>query len=169
MSLFSQETFIREVRTLVPTQEKIKTLALYMKTTSAESTRMVRILDQEYANSNAYHKLNIFYLANELIQTIKKNEKDLALLLEQIKSFVVSNFDDANAEMSKHPVLKGKLMELKNVWVERRLFENAELANSPTTNSYSREEVIRKIEEYFDCREALAEYLDGMVKKLRHE
>ncbi|ELQ75654.1 Regulator of nuclear mRNA [Trachipleistophora hominis] len=167
MSLFSQETFIKEIRTLSPTQEKIKTLALYMKTTSTESTRMLRILDQEYAKSNAYHKLNIFYLANELIQTIKNDEKDLALLHEQIKSFVVSNFDDAYAEMSKYPVLKGKLMELKGVWVERKLFGDAELADGALPYTYGREEVIRKIEEYFDCREALAEYLDGMVKNLR--
>lgn len=168
MSLFSQEIFIRELRALVGTQEKIKTLALYMKTMATDSTKMVRILDKEFNSSNTSHKLNILYLANELIQSTKKEEKDLQLLLEQMKSFVVSNFEIVMKEVANYPVLKGKLLELKSLWIERSIFSESELSGTVTLNKYSREEVIRKIEEYFDSRDALADYLDGMVKRLRN-
>lgn len=190
MSLFSQETFLKEVRTLVPTQEKIKTLALYMKTLSSYSTKMVQILDAEFRSSNSYHKLNILYLANELILNIKKTDLELALLREQMSSFVMVHFDLARKEMEEHPTLQTKLKDLQKIWYERKLFtpemlgdkstsskptvsfvnvpiENLSVKTKDSEFTYSKEEIHAKIDEYFEAKNSLAKYLEGMMKRLK--
>ncbi|KRH92671.1 Regulator of nuclear mRNA [Pseudoloma neurophilia] len=122
IQLFSQEVFLKEVRTLMPTQEKIKTLALYMKTLAAYSTRMVQILDKEFQASNAHHKLNLLYLANELLLNIKNGDREQMLLKEQIINFVMMHFQTAQKEMSQNKSLQSKLNDLKKIWFDRKIF-----------------------------------------------
>lgn len=193
MSLFSQEVFLKEIRALMPTQEKIKTLALYMRALAASSTKMVQILDKEFEASNCYHKLNIFYLANELILNIKKTDPEQALLLEQMTSFVLIHFQEAKKEMVDHPALKSKLDDLKTIWYDRKIFtpetlgeesKKVSFAKPPTKTiqspapdkinsktvpefQYTKEEIHTKVDEFFEAKKSLANYLDGMLKRLK--
>ena len=132
MSLFSQEVFVKEVRALAPTQEKIKTLALYMKTLSCSSTKMVQILDKEFKMSNSLHKLNILYLANELIINIKKSDTEMTLLRDQMRTFVLTHFSSTKSQMIGHPALKSKLNDLKSIWIDRKIFTHQSILHQCT-------------------------------------
>lgn len=191
MSLFSQEVFLKQVRSLVPTQEKIKTVALYMRTFASSSTKMVQILDKDYETSNSFQKLNILYLANELILNIRKSDSDLKLLLEQMRTFVTTNFNKTYKEMENHKELFSKLNDLQRIWFNRKIFTKEDFeypsqiygknnkndfsetiienSLSSSMNTYTRSEILEKINNFFDQKELLADYLEAMVKMLRKD
>ena len=74
MSLLSVEYLIKSLQSLQPTQDSMQTLSLYIKTNTSEYEKIVLVWTAEFEKSNIYHKLNLLYLTNEILLTIKPND-----------------------------------------------------------------------------------------------
>lgn len=176
MSLLSREYLITSLRCLQPTQENMQTIALYVRINKNEHAKISEIYCNELAASCVFHRLNLYYLANEILQSEKKNSR-FRYLYDAIRAVVLRTFAASKCEAEKYAKLHKKYRGLEDVWVQREIFargeadagESEECAETPAEPSLLREDVLARIDELFDSKEALLAYLKEVVARLESD
>ncbi|KAL0266101.1 UNVERIFIED_CONTAM: hypothetical protein PYX00_011817 [Menopon gallinae] len=177
MSLLSREYLITSLRCLQPTQENMQTVALYIRINKDEHVRILEIYANELMKSNVFHQLNLYYLANEILQTEKRNTSSKSLY-QSVKSLVQSFFKGAKAESVRYPKLFKKYCGLEEVWVQREIFSREELEDASVQKAkdlveqdleplpFSRERVLEDIDKLFYSGDELVVYLKKFIQYL---
>lgn len=168
MSFITPEFLIRSLQNLVNRQEEMQTVALYLRSNKSEHELITEIFSRELTASNLYHRLNLFYLANEILQTEKSKDEEAVALIAGLKRIIPSIFIDSISRSNE--MLKKKYISLGKVWIERRIFDakqlGPELYKSADDTEFSRDEVIKRINRYFDERDSLLKYLKEFMKRI---
>lgn len=177
MSLLSREYLITSLRCLQPTQENMQTVALYIRINKSEHVKIIEIYTNELMKSNVFHQLNLYYLANEILQTEKRNISSRSLY-QAVRGLVVSFFKGAKAEASRYPKLLKKYCGLEDVWIQRDIFTRDELDNADFQKAkdlmeqdleplpFSRERVLEDIDKLFYSGDELVAYLKKFIQYL---
>ncbi|KAK1347719.1 hypothetical protein CWI38_0349p0030 [Hamiltosporidium tvaerminnensis] len=148
MSLLSVEYLIKSLQSLQPTQDSMQTLSLYIKTNTSEYEKIVLVWAAEFEKSNIYHKLNLLYLTNEILLTIKPNDPKHGNLLQAFRNVVPLRFKEALNQSQKNTILSKKYYDLGKVWIQRGIFqmedlfknlEGIEISEVPQVNKKSKE------------------------------
>lgn len=172
MSLLSREYLITSLRCLQPTQENMQTVALYIRINKDEHVKIIEIYANELTRSNVFHQLNLYYLANEILQTEKRNTSSKSLY-QSVKGLVQSFFKGAKAESISYPKLFKKYCGLDEVWIQREIFSREELDDADAQRAkdleplpFSRERVLEDIDRLFYSGDELVMYLKKFIQYL---
>lgn len=175
MSLLSREYLITSLRCLQPTQDNIQTLALYIRINKTEHVKIIEIYTNELMRSNVFHQLNLYYLANEILQTEKTN---IGSLYQTVRGLVMSFFRGAKTDAIRYPKLFKKYCGLEDVWIQRDVFTRDELDSADSQKAkdlmehdleplpFSRERVLEEIDKLFYSGDELVRYLKKFIQYL---
>ncbi|KAG0440398.1 hypothetical protein DMUE_1780 [Dictyocoela muelleri] len=126
MSLLSQELLISSLRTIIPERSSILKISQYIIINRKESQNIKEIFVDIYNNSNICHKLNLLYVANEILNyptnNFTQNLKELIDLQNFLKIFIKQRIDNEvnNKDM---PGITLKIKELKDLWDKKGTLE----------------------------------------------
>ncbi|EPR78626.1 hypothetical protein SLOPH_1071 [Spraguea lophii 42_110] len=176
MSLFIPEYFITKLQTL--NFDNIETLTLYINLNINELDRIMIIWEEEYSRSNKLHQIILLKLLYSFYN--KYENKDIEKLYNKYyNEYIKINGD---IEITKHINTDVGITdkEVKQT-VENNtsiLKEGTESRSVKTTKKvrfssiedkkkFSREELIKRIDEYYDVKDRLVKYLEEFVEELK--
>lgn len=177
MYLLSREYLITSLRCLQPTQENMQTVALYIRINKTEHVKIIEIYTNELMRSNVFHQLSLYYLANEILQTEKRNTGSM-YLYQAVRGLVMCFFKGAKTEAIRYPKLFKKYCGLEEVWIQRDIFTRDEFDNPDSQKakdlmeqeleslSFSRERVLNEIDRLFYSSNELVVYLKKFIQYL---
>ena len=73
MSLFDSQFFIQQLSELRQYKESTVALSNYIIINDSSYLRIVEILKEFYCNINNYHRLTIFYMCHEILNSIRQH------------------------------------------------------------------------------------------------
>ncbi|KCZ80750.1 hypothetical protein H312_01849 [Anncaliia algerae PRA339] len=126
MKTISKEYLLTSFKLLSLTQREMQTLSLYILTNKIYYDDILECYYFVYNKSGIFHKLLLYYLANEIFQNEKKYQSQL---YKQLREFVCKYFYDDFESSKKCIDLHKKYIELKNVWITKQIYENKELTS----------------------------------------
>lgn len=159
MVLLSREYVLRLLMNLQPTEEQMKTVGLYMRTFRKEAAALVDAWLFVYRRSSMYHRLNLLYLANEVVQTARDSDRDSVELKTGFKRAVNDVFAGTRDAAAGNAALHRKLCDLERVWEQRGIM-------APEGRG-GLEELVRSIEQAYGSRERLQAVLEDALARLR--
>ncbi|EJW01266.1 hypothetical protein EDEG_04029 [Edhazardia aedis USNM 41457] len=123
--MIQPEFLIHNLQTLINTQESIKSVSYYIRLNSQNYLIILEIFKIEFSKSNAYHKLNLLYLLNEIIKSEKCLDPSSEKLVNEFKQILPSLFLDAckSGKVLENTHVVEKLRELQNFWTKKKLIK----------------------------------------------
>eukprot|EP00742_Colponemidia_sp_Colp-10_P008290 GILJ01008965.1.p1 GENE.GILJ01008965.1~~GILJ01008965.1.p1 ORF type:complete len:320 (+),score=75.21 GILJ01008965.1:55-1014(+) len=114
------EAKLRELlQKLEPTKESIQTVAYYFDFHRRFASVVVRIWGEElFASADAAHKLNLLYLANEVLQTFRKKGDAFLAEFARVLPSCVKHFSDVADDKTKQRAEK-----TLSVWATRQIYD----------------------------------------------
>lgn len=160
MTLLSKDYLLKVLTNLLPTEEQMKSVGLYIRTFKKDYRTIAEGWLFVYERVSVYHKLNLLYLANEVVQTVREIDLDSIELKIAFKKAVNGVFGNTKEAVVKNPPLYRKYCELENVWIQR---------NVMTLESYglNLEDLLRSIEKSFCDKAKLSKILEGALARIR--
>ncbi|AFN82386.1 hypothetical protein EROM_010410 [Encephalitozoon romaleae SJ-2008] len=160
MASLSKEYLLKSLINLLPTEEQMKTVGLFIRTFKRDYRAIVEGWMFVYRKSSPYHRLNLLYLANEVVQTTKDVDPDSIELKILLKKVVNEVFEETKKMAMKNPSLYKKYCELENVWIQR----NVMVLESHGINLG---DLIRNIEKTFNDKAKLSAVLEDALSRVR--
>ncbi|KMV66716.1 hypothetical protein M970_010450 [Encephalitozoon cuniculi EcunIII-L] len=160
MTSLSREYLLKSLINLLPTEEQMKTVGLFIRTFKKDYRAIVDGWMFVYGKSSAYHKLNLLYLANEVVQTTRDADPDSIELKIMFKKAVNEVFEETKKATMENPSLYKKYCELENVWVQR----NVMVMESHGINLG---ELVRSIEKTFSDKAKLSAVLKDALARIQ--
>jgi regulator of Ty1 transposition protein 103 len=160
MTLLSREYLLKSLINLLPTEEQMKSVGLYIRTFKRDHEAIIEGWEFVYHRASIYHKLNLLYLANEVVQTTKDMDSDSMSLKLSFKKAVNNVFRDSKEESKSNGALHKKYCDLESVWIQRSVM-------SLESHGISLEELLRSIEASFGDRAKLVETLERTLAQLK--
>jgi len=140
----------------------MKTIGLFIKTFKKDHSTIVDAWMFVYERSSAYHRLNLLYLANEIVQTTRDADACSMELKMAFKTAVSKVFGQTKQAVVGNVHLYKKYCELENVWIQR---------NVMAVESYgvNLADLIRSIEKAFGDKARLCSVLEDALARIRSE
>ncbi len=148
-----KDYFLLQLLTLKPTEEYLRSLAIYTKTFSEDFEAILEGLEYTHSISSIHHRLILYYLINEILVSEKDTHNPLVVLM---KSFVKRNFQNDVLVSLDFENIHGKYLELEKFWRSKSLVEFDDV--------FTLEEVTLGIKQTFKDKKALVEYLEAIVE-----
>jgi regulator of Ty1 transposition protein 103 len=161
MTLLSREYLLKSLINLLPTEEQMKSVGLYIRTFKKDYETIVEGWEFVYHRASIYHKLNLLYLANEVVQTTRDVDSDSLSLKMSFKKAVNRVFKDTKEESRGNRALHKKYCDLEDVWIQRNVM-------SIESNGINLEDLLRSIEASFSDKAKLIEVLEKTLSQLRN-
>lgn len=162
MSFLAPEFLLQNLQSLTNTQDDMQTVSLFIRSNKNNYKMIIEVFSYEATKSNALHRLSLFYLANEIIQTEKNTDKAAVSLIIGIKQCIPHLFVKTIKELRSNDLI-AKYRNLGKVWIERGIFEAEEL-DMRTDNSV--DEILDRIREKYGKKDELIDYLKGLIMNL---
>lgn len=143
-----KDYYLNQLYTLKPTEEHMKSLAIYTRTFGNDSDIIAGGIEHVRSQSSIHHRLVLYYLVNEILMTERSSSSKLRHVL---KGFVKMHFQTDLLASAKFDVLYRKFVELEKVWRLKRIVDFEE--------KYSLEDILSRIKETFQDRKALFEFI----------
>lgn len=147
---------------LLPTEEQMKSVGLYIRTFRKEYRVIVDGWLFVYERASVYHKLNLLYLANEVVQTARDSDPASIELKIGFKKAVNKVFGGTKEMVANNPPLYKKYCELENVWMQRSVM-------TLESHGLNLGDLLRNIERSFNDKNKLSAILEGALAKIRKE
>ena len=160
MSSLSKEYLLKSLVGLLPTEEQMKTVGLFIRTFKKDHRVVVDGWMHVYAGSSVYHRLALLYLANEVVQTTRDADRDSIELKMLFKGAVNEVFEETKKMAAAVPSLHKKYCELESVWVQRGVM-------AMEGNGLNLGDLIRSIEKTFSDKEKLCAVLEDALARVR--
>lgn len=111
-----------------PTEDSLKSLALYIRTFKHEHALIVEGIAYVHAKSSIHHRLLLFYLVNEILQTERAPAGQP--LCRELKAFLAQHFiADLNSCVAESVISK-KLAALQQIWKTRNIMDFGKMRDS---------------------------------------
>lgn len=153
-----KDYFLSQLITLKPTEEHLRSLAMYSKTFTQEYETIMQGIEYCYLNSSIHHRLILYYLMNEIMISEKDTLSPLVIL---IKHFIKKNFKNDLSTALKLEMVHNKFLELEKFWKTKNILEFEE--------GFSLEEIIIGVKETFNDKKTFIEYLEAVVEYYKSE
>ncbi|ADM10913.1 uncharacterized protein Eint_010500 [Encephalitozoon intestinalis ATCC 50506] len=160
MASLSKEYLLKSLINLLPTEEQMKTAGLFIRTFKKDYKEIVDGWMFVYNRSSTYHRLNLLYLANEVVQTTRDVDPDSIELKILLKKAVNQVFEETKKMAMKNPSLYRKYCELEKVWIQRSVMVME-------SHGINLGELIRNIEKSFNDKSKLSIVLEDALAKVR--
>ncbi|KAM0673415.1 Regulation of nuclear pre-mRNA domain-containing protein 1A [Gurleya vavrai] len=167
MSCLVPEFLIRSLQTLSNNKEELQTLALFIYSNKSDSPLIITILNNEFDKSNYNHKFTLLSLSCEILEITEDEESELIF---EVKKMIPKFFKIIIA--SNDLFFKTKLLRLEKYLIEKNFFDECDFDSVFCKTSkidenykFTREEMITKINDFFDKKEELVKYLKEFVKR----
>lgn len=151
MSL-QKDSFLIQLLVLRPTEEHLKSFALYLKTFEDSFTTIKEGIEYVHESSGIHHRITIYYLLNEVF-----NMKISAQLRAALRSFAKENFQRDVALSMRFEFLNKRILQLERLWKQNKIMD--------FERKYSLEDVVMKIKEDFYDKEKLVKTLRDILKE----
>lgn len=155
-----KEYYLEQLYSLRPTDENMKSLAIYIRTFKDKHQDIVDGIEYVYSKSLIHHRLIILYLINEILHT-EKSESGVPLR-SGLVGFLRKHFL-ADKELSHQfgPSLYKKFQQLQTIWTARKVVDFDE--------KYGLEEIISNITSLYSDKSKLTNFLDELTAHYRSE
>lgn len=160
MASLSKEYLLKSLIGLLPTEEQMKTIGLFIRTFRKDHRAIVDAWAYVYAGSSIYHRLTLLYLANEVVQTTRDTDPDSIELKILFKRAVNEVFEKTKKMAEAVPSLHKKYCELESVWAQRGVM-------AMESHGISLGDLIRSIEKAFGNKERLCGVLEDALARIR--
>ncbi|KAM0672304.1 hypothetical protein CWI42_010510 [Ordospora colligata] len=160
MTSLSKEYLLKALMNLVPTEEQMKTIGLFIKTFKKDHSAILDAWMFVYERSSAYHRLNMLYLANEIMQTTRDADAYSVELKIAFKTAVLKVFEQTKQAVVGNAHLYKKYCELENVWIQRNVM-------GVESCGLDLPELIRNIERAFGDKTRLCGVLEDALVRIR--
>lgn len=98
----------------------MKSLAMYIRTFKEDHASIVGGIEYTYTNSAIHHRLVLFYLINEILQTEKSPSG--VMLRAELKAFLTKYFI-VEKEASVNDELHKQFQQLQDIWCSRKIMD----------------------------------------------
>lgn len=142
-----KDYYLKLLYTLKPTEEHMKSLAIYTRTFGGDCDLIVGCIEHVWSQSSIHHRLALYYLINEVLMT----ERSTSRLRHVLRDFVRAHFQADSLIAARFDVLYEKFVELEKVWRSKRVVDFDE--------KYTLEDVLYGVKETFQDRKAFLEFI----------
>lgn len=150
--MLQKDHFLIQLFFLRPTEEHLKSLALYLKAFEDDSETIKEGIGYTHYNSSIHHRITLYYLINELLNMrISQNLKI------ELKNFTRERFHEDVRLSLQYEMLNKRMLELARVWKYKKTIDFEE--------KYSLEDVLFKIKESFHDKPKFVGVLKELLKE----
>ncbi|ELA41723.1 uncharacterized protein VICG_01227 [Vittaforma corneae ATCC 50505] len=150
-----KDHFLTQLFFLRPTEEHLKSLALYLKAFEDDFGTIKEGIEYTHHVSSIHHRITLYYLINELL-----NMRISQKLKAELKNFTKEKFHKDIQLSLGYETLNKRILELESVWRHKRTIGFGD--------KYNLEEVISKIKESFYDRAKFIEVLKELLEQCKH-
>lgn len=152
-----RDYYLEQLYAARPSEENLKALAIYIRTFKHDPATLVDGIEHVYSRSALYHRLTLYYLVNEVLQTERAEEG--RELKTRLKDFLKKNFIKDKKHSREVDGLYKRFRVLQDIWEKRRVVD--------FDDKYSMDEIVHRLHEIFYDREKLVRYLEEICAYYR--
>ena len=146
-----KDYFLSQLLILQPTIENLKSLAIYTRTFVDNSEEIIEGLEHCRSLTTIFHRLNLYYLINEML--IVENEQNQLQIL--LKSFIKKNFQEDLLSSIKFENVYKRFLDLEKLWRNKKIINFDE---------FTLEEIISNVQKLYKNKQDLIGYLESIIK-----
>lgn len=147
-----KDYYLGQLYTIIPTDEKMKSLAIYIRAFREDTSLILKGLEFVYFNSSIHHRLSLYYLVNEIISGEKSHTT--IKLMADLKIFLKNHFISDKEAAIEHPTIYNKFVALQAIWKKKDVMDFDE--------KFSAEGIVSKVYSTFNDKNKLAEFLEAV-------
>lgn len=151
---FQKEYFLSQLLSLKPTEEHLRALAMYCRTFNQDWNTIMEGITYCHLNSSVHHRLIIYYLINEILVSEKDTSNPFTIGL---KSFIRNYYENDLKSSRGLEVIHKKFTDLEKYWISKGIINSKD-------EVFTLEDIVDGIQESFDDKELLVEYLEGLLE-----
>lgn len=152
-----KDFYLEQLYTATPTEENMKSLAIYIRTFKHDHMSAVAGIEYVYRRAAIHHRLCLLYLVNEILQT-EKSQSGLPLKAELL-SFLRRHFLADRDLSSSDAAMHRKFQSLQSIWRERCVID--------FDDKFGLDEIVTRIYKIFNNKSELVDYFDEVSRYYR--